>query len=159
VPGAGPRWRAQIVAFVQRCARSSCTSCPASPRPSSGRARCWSWTRWCSTREVIQHTLGVLLKYQDDIAKVQGSEAARMLEQVRNARSASARELVGARGHRVDRALVPGRTRRARGVYNQAVADVQDRLAQRLVAEIDVEIHEDEFGYWRKFDKKPRGKA
>ena len=43
-------------------------------------------------------------------------------------------------------------------VYNQAVADVQDRLAQR-VAEIDVEIHEDEFGYWRKFDKKPRGKA
>ena len=43
-------------------------------------------------------------------------------------------------------------------VYNQAVADVQDRLAQR-VAEIDVEIHEDEFGYWRQFDKKPRGKA
>jgi uncharacterized protein (DUF2164 family) len=43
-------------------------------------------------------------------------------------------------------------------VYNQAVADVQDRLAQR-VAEIDVEMHEDEFGYWRKFDKKPRGKA
>jgi hypothetical protein len=33
--------------------------------------------------EVIQHTLGVLLKYQDDIAKVQGSEAARLLEQVK----------------------------------------------------------------------------
>ena len=40
-------------------------------------------------------------------------------------------------------------------VYNQAVADVQDRLAQR-VAEVDVEIHEDEFGYWRQFDRKPR---
>ena len=33
--------------------------------------------------ETINHTLGVLLKYQDDIAKVQGSEAARLLEQVR----------------------------------------------------------------------------
>ena len=36
-------------------------------------------------------------------------------------------------------------------IYNQAVADVQERLALR-VAEVDVEIHEDEFGYWRKFD-------
>jgi hypothetical protein len=34
--------------------------------------------------EVIQHTLGVLLKYQDDIVRMRGSEAARMLEQVRD---------------------------------------------------------------------------
>jgi hypothetical protein len=34
--------------------------------------------------ETINQTLGVLLKYQDDIAKVKGSEAARLLEQVRN---------------------------------------------------------------------------
>jgi len=33
--------------------------------------------------ETVHMTLGVLLKYQDDIAKVQGSEAARLLEQVR----------------------------------------------------------------------------
>ena len=39
--------------------------------------------------EVIDNTLGVLLKYQDDIQKVQGSEAARLLDQVR-------RELVAA---------------------------------------------------------------
>ena len=32
--------------------------------------------------EVVQHTLGLLLKYQDDIARVQGPEAARLLEQV-----------------------------------------------------------------------------
>jgi MoxR-like ATPase len=31
----------------------------------------------------IDDTLGVLLKYQDDIAKIQGSEAARILEEVR----------------------------------------------------------------------------
>ncbi len=33
--------------------------------------------------ETVDTTLGVLLKYQDDIAKVQGSEAARLLEDVR----------------------------------------------------------------------------
>ena len=31
----------------------------------------------------IDSTLGVLLKYQDDIEKMQGSEAAKLLEQVR----------------------------------------------------------------------------
>ena len=40
-------------------------------------------------------------------------------------------------------------------VYNQAVADVQERLQLR-VAELDIEIHEDEFGYWRKFDAKKK---
>jgi len=35
------------------------------------------------TPEAINDTLGVLLKYQDDIAKVQGSEAMRLLDQVR----------------------------------------------------------------------------
>jgi uncharacterized protein (DUF2164 family) len=38
-------------------------------------------------------------------------------------------------------------------VYNKAVADVQERLQQR-VSELDFEIHEDEFQYWRKFDRK-----
>ena len=33
---------------------------------------------------LVQHTLGLLLKYQDDIARLQGSEAARLLEQVRS---------------------------------------------------------------------------
>jgi uncharacterized protein (DUF2164 family) len=43
-------------------------------------------------------------------------------------------------------------------IYNQAVADVQERLQAR-VAELDIEVHEDEFGYWRKFDarRKVRG--
>lgn len=38
-------------------------------------------------------------------------------------------------------------------VYNQAVTDVQDRLQARVM-EVDLEVHEDEFQYWRKFDKK-----
>jgi uncharacterized protein (DUF2164 family) len=34
-------------------------------------------------------------------------------------------------------------------IYNQAVAEVQERLLNR-VTEIDIECHEDEFGYWAK---------
>lgn len=41
-------------------------------------------------------------------------------------------------------------------VYNQAVAEVQERLQQRI-AELDIELHEDAFGYWPKYDRqKPR---
>ena len=42
-------------------------------------------------------------------------------------------------------------------VYNRAVADVQERLQQR-VAELDIEVHEDEFQYWRKYDKARKGR-
>jgi uncharacterized protein (DUF2164 family) len=42
-------------------------------------------------------------------------------------------------------------------IYNQAVADVQERLQQR-VAELDIEVHEDEFGYWRKFERAAKAK-
>lgn len=34
-------------------------------------------------------------------------------------------------------------------VYNQTVAEVQERLQQRLL-ELDIEFHEDAFQYWRK---------
>ena len=42
-------------------------------------------------------------------------------------------------------------------VYNQAVADVQERLQMRI-SELDIEVHEDEFQYWRKFDRPRKGK-
>lgn len=42
-------------------------------------------------------------------------------------------------------------------IYNQAVADVQERLQTRI-SELDIEIHEEEFDYWRKYDKARRGK-
>ena len=34
-------------------------------------------------------------------------------------------------------------------IYNQGVADVQERLLAR-VQEVDLEVHEDAFQYWRK---------
>ena len=42
-------------------------------------------------------------------------------------------------------------------VYNRAVADVQERLQARVM-EVDIEVHEDEFQYWRKFDAAQRKK-
>lgn len=42
-------------------------------------------------------------------------------------------------------------------IYNRAVADVQERMQAR-VAELDFEVHEDEFSYWRKFDKQRKAK-
>ena len=35
----------------------------------------------------------------------------------------------------------------APSIYNQAVAEAQERLQLR-VSELDIEVHEDEFGYW-----------
>lgn len=38
-------------------------------------------------------------------------------------------------------------------IYNQAVLEVQERLQTRIM-EIDIEVHEDEFGYWKKHEKR-----
>jgi uncharacterized protein (DUF2164 family) len=40
-------------------------------------------------------------------------------------------------------------------IYNKAVLDVQERLQARI-AELDIDVHEEEFDYWRKFDKAKR---
>jgi uncharacterized protein (DUF2164 family) len=38
-------------------------------------------------------------------------------------------------------------------IYNLAVQDAQERLHAR-VAELDIECHEDAFGYWKKYEKR-----
>ena len=82
VPNAGPALARQIVGFVQKLREMDLYKLP-------GIAETIEWARalmeldaMVLDPEVIQHTLGVLLKYQDDIARMQGSEAARLLEQV-----------------------------------------------------------------------------
>lgn len=42
-------------------------------------------------------------------------------------------------------------------IYNKAVSDVQKRLQSRVM-EIDIEVHEDEFQYWSKYDRKRKNK-
>jgi len=83
VPGAPQKLSAQIVAFVQLLRTLELYKQP-------GIAETIEWTRALMELDsieldpqLINHTLGVLLKYQDDIAKLQGSEATRLLEQVR----------------------------------------------------------------------------
>ncbi|NMG36213.1 DUF2164 family protein [Azoarcus sp. TTM-91] len=42
-------------------------------------------------------------------------------------------------------------------IYNQAVADVQVRLQARVM-ELDIEVHEEEFQYWRKMERGGKGR-
>ena len=42
-------------------------------------------------------------------------------------------------------------------VYNRGVADAQERLQARI-SELDFEVHEEEFIYWRKFEKQSGSK-
>lgn len=37
-------------------------------------------------------------------------------------------------------------------IYNKAVLDVQERLQARI-AELDLEVHEEEFQYWQKYQR------
>ena len=85
VPRASETLSRQIVAFVQALRASDLFKLP-------GIAETIEWTRalleldaLVLDPEVVDNTLGMLLKYQDDIAKVQGSEAARLVQQVRDA--------------------------------------------------------------------------
>lgn len=85
VPGADQALARQVVAFVQRLRSVELYKLP-------GIAETIDWTRalleldaMVLDPEVVQHTLGVLLKYQDDIAAVQGHEAMRLLEEARQA--------------------------------------------------------------------------
>ena len=83
VPGAPQKLAAEIIAFVQRLREIELYKLP-------GIAETIEWTRALMELDAVvldpqtlNDTLGVLLKYQDDIAKVQGSEAARLLAEVR----------------------------------------------------------------------------
>ena len=83
-PGAGEALSRQIVAFVQALRQMDLYKLP-------GVSETIEWTRALLALdavvlepETVQNTLGVLLKYQDDIATVQGSEAARLVERIRS---------------------------------------------------------------------------
>lgn len=83
VPQAPEALARQIVAFIQGLRGLDLYKLP-------GVAETIEWSRALLELNALvldpatlQSTLGVLLKYQDDIARVQGSEAARLLEQLR----------------------------------------------------------------------------
>ncbi len=82
-PGAASALSQEIVGFVQRLRGMDLFKLP-------GVAETIDWTRAlmeldriCLDPETVNDTLGVLLKYQDDIARMQGSEATAILTQVK----------------------------------------------------------------------------
>ncbi|HJW51230.1 MAG TPA: MoxR family ATPase [Burkholderiaceae bacterium] len=83
VPEASAALSQQAVAFVQSLRGIELYKLP-------GVAETIEWTRALLALdsvvlepETVNNTLGVLLKYQDDIARMQGTEAARLVEQIR----------------------------------------------------------------------------
>jgi MoxR-like ATPase len=79
VPGVGERLSQQVVAFVQRLRALDLFKAP-------GIAETLDWSRalialdrQALDPQVVDDTLGVLLKYQDDIARIRGSEGARLV--------------------------------------------------------------------------------
>ncbi len=84
VPEAGAVLSQQVVAFVQSLRGIELYKLP-------GVAETIEWTRALLALdavvlepETVNNTLGVLLKYQDDIARMQGTEAARLVERIRD---------------------------------------------------------------------------
>jgi len=83
VPGADQRLSREIVGFIQELRTIDLFKLP-------GVAETIDWTQALTQLdtitldpETINNTLGVLLKYQDDIERIQGSEAARIIQQVK----------------------------------------------------------------------------
>jgi len=81
-PGVGERLSAQVVAFVRELRAADLFKRP-------GIAESIDWAKALNTldqleldQENVDSTLGVLLKYQDDIARIKGSEAAEILARV-----------------------------------------------------------------------------
>jgi MoxR-like ATPase len=87
-PGAPEALSRQVVAFVQKLRAADLFKLP-------GVAETIDWTKALTALdaraldpETVNDTLGVLLKYQDDIAKVRGTEATRLTAEARAAAAA-----------------------------------------------------------------------
>ncbi len=90
VPGAGERLSREVVAFVQSLREQDLLKLPGVAETIDWASALVQLDKLALDPQTVNDTLGILLKYQDDIAKIQGSEAAKLLEQV-NAERAAAR--------------------------------------------------------------------
>ncbi len=91
VPEARAELSRQVVGFVQKLRKVELFKLP-------GIAETIDWTQAlielnqvALDPKAVDDTLGVLLKYQDDIAKIRGSEAAMLLDQVKSELAAAGR--------------------------------------------------------------------
>ena len=82
-PGVGERLTSQVVAFVHELREADLFKRP-------GISESIDWAKSLHTldqleldQENVESTLGVLLKYQDDVARIQGTEVAEILNRIR----------------------------------------------------------------------------
>ncbi len=83
VPGLAEKLSGDIVAFVQKLRAADLFKRPGIAETIDWAKALVELDRRSLDATVVNDTLGVLLKYQDDIAAVRGSESARILEEIR----------------------------------------------------------------------------
>jgi len=88
-PGAPEALAREIVAFVQSLRDVDLFKLPGIAETIDWADALTQLDKIALDPETIDTTLGVLLKYQDDIARIQGSEAARILQEVKHAVAAA----------------------------------------------------------------------
>jgi MoxR-like ATPase len=87
-PGVPEALSAQIVAFVQRLRGEDLFKLPGVAETIDWASALTHLNQHELQPQAVDETLGVLLKYQDDIAKIKGAEAARLLGEARAAAAA-----------------------------------------------------------------------
>ena len=83
-PNVAPELSAQVVGFVQALRREDLFKLPGVAETIDWAQALTQLDRASLDTSSVDNTLGVLLKYQDDIARIQGSEASRILGQVKS---------------------------------------------------------------------------
>jgi MoxR-like ATPase len=83
VPGCGETLSQEVVAFIQRLRRRDLFKLPGIAETLDWAAALDQLDKISLDPETVDNTLGVILKYQDDIQKIGGSEAAEILDEVK----------------------------------------------------------------------------
>jgi MoxR-like ATPase len=89
VPGAGDRLSREVVGFVQRLRKEELFKNPGVAETLDWATALTELDQVALDPETISDTLGVLLKYQDDIARIEGSKARALLDEVKAELSAA----------------------------------------------------------------------
>jgi MoxR-like ATPase len=82
-PGASERLSREVVAFVQRLRKMDLFKLPGIAETIDWSKALVALDKLALDPQTVNDTLGALLKYQDDIARIKGSEAERLLSEVR----------------------------------------------------------------------------
>ncbi len=84
-PGVSEKLSAEVVAFVQRLRKEDLFKLPGVAETIDWAAALMHLDAHELAPAAVDETLGVLLKYQDDIAKIRGAEAARLVDDAKSA--------------------------------------------------------------------------